>query len=97
MVVGMSLCVIQKPSGSRENKQKLETSRNSLECGGKFEPVAGLPVDLNISVRGTLAFFLANLWTVEGHLETLPTPALPALGLSLGHLLEMDHLWQKFD
>lgn len=53
--------MIQKPSGSRENKQKLETSRNSLECGGKFEPVAGLPVDLNISVRGTLAFFGKSL------------------------------------
>jgi hypothetical protein len=53
-------------------------------------------MDLNITLRGTLAF-LANLWTVEGHLETLPTPALPALGLSLGHLLETDHLWQKFD
>lgn len=76
MVVGMSLCVIQKPSGSRVDKQKLETSRNSLECGGKFEPAAGLLVDPNITVRGTLAF-LANLWTVEGHLETLPTPALP--------------------
>lgn len=71
-------------------------SRNSLEWFGKFEPAAGLLVYLSITVRGTLAF-LANLWTVEGHLEALPTPALPALGLSLGHLLETDHLWQKFD
>lgn len=62
-------------------------SVNLLQC---------LLVDMNITVRGTLAF-LANLWTMEGHLETLPTLSLPASGLSLGHLLEMDHLWQKFD
>lgn len=38
MVVGMSLCVIQKPFGSRVNKQKEKIfSRNSLEWGGAFE------------------------------------------------------------
>lgn len=61
-----------------------------------FEPAAGLLMDLNVTMSGALAF-LANLWTMEGHLETLSTLALPAFGLSLGHLLETDHLWQKFD
>lgn len=72
-------------------------SRNShLSGGGRSEPATGLLLDLSFALRGTLAF-LANLWTVKGHLETVPAPALPGLGLSLGHLLETHHLWQKFD
>lgn len=48
-------------------------SRNShLSGGGRSEPASGLLLDLNFALRGTLAF-LANLWTVKGHLETACT------------------------
>lgn len=62
MVVGMSQCVIQKPSGSRVNKQKGKIfSRNLLEWGGMFEPAAGRLVDLNVTMSGALAFFGKSL------------------------------------